>query len=120
MEARSEVVITSPVKDPRSAESLRRWLVRSGAVSNASFESDVAPPGVLGDPVAIVALIVSSVLALPAAIDAVRKWFDTQPPSTPSVTFKVGEVSVEISGDLSEQDMHRFAGILTAAHQAQQ
>lgn len=120
MEGRSEVVITYPVDDLRAAESLRRWLVRSGAVRKATLESDVSPAGVLGDPVAVVALVVSSVLALPATIDAVRGWFKTQPPSTPPVTFRLGPMSVEISSNLNQEDLQHLVQVLTEAHQAQQ
>ncbi|MEU0987849.1 hypothetical protein [Streptomyces sp. NPDC005953] len=110
-----EIVLESPTTDPRAADSLRRWLVRDGAALRATYRSGgPVREGVLADAVAVVAIVISGVLALPAAIDSVRRWFATQPPSTGPIILRRGAVAIEISGSEDVETLGRYVRLLEA------
>ncbi|MEU5402843.1 hypothetical protein ABZ348_26495 [Streptomyces sp. NPDC005963] len=111
-----EIVLESPATDARAADSLRRWLIRDGAALRATHRAGgPVREGILADAVAVIAIVVSGVLALPAAIDSVRRWFATQPPATGPVTLRRGAVSIEISGSEDVETLVRYARLLENA-----
>ncbi|MFE0701221.1 hypothetical protein [Streptomyces sp. NPDC058872] len=110
------ILLTAPVDDARAADSLRRWLMRDGAVQRAELRSTGKErEGVLADPVAIIAIIVSGVLALPGAIDSVKRWRKTQPSTTSPVVLRIGSISVEITGNEDAATLSRYVELLQQA-----
>lgn len=118
------------IDDPRLAASLREWLLRDTRLRGridiqmdtvpgaevASFERDDGDT--LADPTAIVAVVLSTLMALPTFIASIRSWSTAQPPTTPPVVLRHGETSIEISGVTDTAAIAEIAAALTTTLEA--
>ncbi|MFJ8059962.1 hypothetical protein [Streptomyces sp. NPDC096142] len=93
--------------DARATARLYRWLAADESLRPEVFVGRGSPsdtpeppegPDHLGDPVEIISVVVSSLLALPAFVASVRRWFDHEPSPAP-VVLRRGEVTVEVPTD---------------------
>lgn len=66
----------------------------------------------LGDPTAVLSLVVSSALALPAALESLRRWTRAQPPTSPPVLLRRGRTEVEIGPDTTADQLRELLAAL--------
>ncbi|MFC1231190.1 MULTISPECIES: effector-associated constant component EACC1 [Streptomyces] len=107
--------------DPTIRAGLERWLLEddrlrgSLRLSTASPRRSPAHDEYLGDPLSVLALVLSTTLALPAFLDSVRRWFATRPPQAPPLTLTRGAVTVLIPQDMDTVKVAELADALASA-----
>lgn len=103
----------------RAPEALRSFLVRDPVLQAAGRvrwePARPARPGELGTGLDVLTLVVSGMLALPSAIDTVRRWCASPGGSDAGVTMSVGEVTVTVRGDSTAEEVAAMAAALRAA-----
>ncbi|MFD9413052.1 hypothetical protein ACFWBN_39520 [Streptomyces sp. NPDC059989] len=114
----SVIRITSPLGGQAPA-SLQRFLTADPefrACGRARWEAG-APTveGHLGTGLDVLTLVVTGVLALPAAIDTVRRWCTAPGNRDTSVELRAGGVTVIVSGTTALHDVAALATTLAAA-----
>ncbi|MER6153083.1 effector-associated constant component EACC1 [Streptomyces hirsutus] len=104
---------------------LERWLLEddrlrgSLRLNTTSPRQSSAHNEYLGDPLSILAVVLSTVLGLPAFLDSVRRWFATQPPQTPPLTLTRGTVTVLIPQGMDAAGVAELADALSSAEPPQ-
>ncbi|MFI1207318.1 hypothetical protein ACH4UV_06865 [Streptomyces sp. NPDC020802] len=100
---------------------LERWLLADDRlrgtmrVTSSPTGASAAHDEHLGDPLSVIAVVLSTALGLPAFLDSVRRWFATQPPQTPPLTLTRGTVTVLIPQDMDSAKVAELANALSAA-----
>jgi hypothetical protein len=114
--------------DPADASigaGLNSWLVADERLRGTMRFDRPSPGGsstpdeYLGDPLSVLAVVLSTVLALPAFLDSVRRWFATQPPQAPPLTLTRGAVVVQIPQDMDFAKVAELAEALSLTESAQ-
>ncbi|KAB1139610.1 hypothetical protein F7R91_39315 [Streptomyces luteolifulvus] len=115
--------------DPADASigaGLQSWLLADQRL-RGTLRLDQRPAGgtstpdeYLGDPLSILAVVLSTALALPAFLDSVRRWFGTQPPQAPPLTLMRGEVAVQVPRDMDAAKVAELAQALSLTEQQAQ
>ncbi|MCC8452828.1 effector-associated constant component EACC1 [Streptomyces rochei] len=103
----------------KAPDSLRAFLVRDPLIQAAGRVKwqpvHRAKPGELGTGLDVLTLVITGVLALPSAIETVRKWCASVGPSDASVAVSVGDVTVTVTGSTGPDEIAAMATALTAA-----
>ncbi|MFF0445162.1 hypothetical protein ACFYT4_01875 [Streptomyces sp. NPDC004609] len=115
MDERFELRVTGTA--PGTPAALRRWLSRDpqlrGLLSTHwAQETSPRDPEVLGDSLAVLGIVLSGVLALPAFADSVRRWFTTRPPSSAAITVRRGDTVVTLPSGASAEEIVAILGAL--------
>lgn len=101
-------------------DGLRLWLLRDphmrGRGKATWASSRVTRPDELGDALDVLTLVVTSLLALPSAIESVRQWCSTRDAESPPIDLRVGEVTLTLTGTESPE---RIAAFVEAVSKAQ-
>ncbi|MGQ4347515.1 effector-associated constant component EACC1 [Streptomyces sp. SAS_275] len=100
------------------SDGLRLFIQRDAATSRscrAFWDSAPPVPGTLGTGLDVLAIALSSTLALPSAIDVISRWCASLGPAAPRVRIQVGEVSVTVEGRIDAQEIGRVAAVLATA-----
>ncbi|WP_327657199.1 effector-associated constant component EACC1 [Streptomyces sp. NBC_00483] len=102
-------------------DGLRRFLTRDPGlqrVARAAWQPAAPPdPGHLGTGLDILTLVITGALALPSAIDTVRRWCAATGGDGNAISVSGGGVSVTVSGATTPEQAAALAATLTAALQ---
>ncbi|MFD9370013.1 hypothetical protein ACFWA6_20270 [Streptomyces sp. NPDC060020] len=105
----------------RAPESLCRFLVQDRTLrawGRARWEPAApAPEEQLGTGLDVLTLAVTAVLALPAAIDTVRRWCSSPGQGNTRVELHAGDVTVQVTGTTTPEEAAAYATALAAALQ---
>jgi len=114
------VLLTDP-NGGKVPDALRAFLVRDPlmpTVGRVKWQPLTrARPGELGTALDVLTLVVTSVLALPSAIDTVHRWCVSRGRAGASVVLSVGEVTVTVTAGSTPEEVAAMAAALTAALQ---
>ncbi|WAZ26161.1 hypothetical protein STRCI_007712 [Streptomyces cinnabarinus] len=115
------VLLTDP-SGGKVPDALRAFLVRDPlmpAVGRVRWQPSAgARPGELGTAMDVLTLVVTGLLALPSAIDVVRKWCSSPGQTGSSVVLTVGEVTVTVTAASTPEEIAAMAAALTSALRA--
>ncbi|MEU6534563.1 hypothetical protein [Streptomyces sp. NPDC047000] len=119
--------LTVKLGNAQHTASLHRWLLRDqrlrghGSVSLVrSAEEGPAGREQLGDPTAVIAIVLSTALALPEFLASVRRWRTREAPAEPQVTVRTGEVVVEVSHGTTPAQLSALVSALRSAEEQPQ
>ncbi|CCK25084.1 hypothetical protein BN159_0705 [Streptomyces davaonensis JCM 4913] len=117
------VLLTDP-DGGKVPDALRAFLVRDpimptvGRVRWQPLTGARPRPGELGTAIDVLTLVVTSLIALPSAIDVVRKWCSSPGQTGSSVVLSVGEVTVTVTAASAPDEIAAMAAALTTALRA--
>ncbi|MEV0777501.1 hypothetical protein ACIBLA_05530 [Streptomyces sp. NPDC050433] len=102
-------------------DALRRFLTRDPTlqrVGRATWQPAGPPdPGQLDTGLDILTLAITGVLALPSAIDTIRRWCVSTGGEDTAVCVRGGDISVTVSGATTPEQVAALAAALTTALQ---
>jgi hypothetical protein len=105
----------------KAPDALRTFLLRDPDFATAGRvkwqPARPAKPGELGTGLDILTLVVTAVLALPSAIETVRRWCASPGQQDATVVMSVGDVTVTVTAGTSPAEIAAMAAALTAALQ---
>jgi hypothetical protein len=99
-------------------DGLRLFLSRDSvmrSVGRTYWLDKEVEPGTLGQGMDVLALVISNTLALPSAIETVRRWVESRGSASEAVRLTVGETSIVVSGTEDPEEIRRLAAVLQAA-----
>ncbi|WP_329620024.1 hypothetical protein OG357_05325 [Streptomyces sp. NBC_01255] len=99
-------------------DGLRTFLARDAelrGVGRARWTSEAPKEDTLGDALDVLTLVVTSTLALPSAIEAVRRWCGTRG-TTEGVDIRLGSQRITVTGTEDPAEIRRLADLLKAAY----
>ncbi|MFD9208732.1 hypothetical protein ACFVZM_20945 [Streptomyces sioyaensis] len=99
-------------------DGLRIFLSRDSnmrSVGRAYWPSGEIEPGTLGQSLDVLALVLSNALALPSAIETVRRWVESRGSTSEAVRLTVGKTSIVVSGTEDPDEIRHLAALLQAA-----
>ncbi|GGV79704.1 hypothetical protein GCM10015535_16890 [Streptomyces gelaticus] len=105
----------------RVPDGLRAFIARDPSlrgVAQAQWQSRKVQAGTLGDGLDVLALVVTGALALPSAIETVKRWVSSQGGEAASVVISRDGVSVAISGVEDSEQLQKLAAALLPSSSA--
>ncbi|GAA2345022.1 hypothetical protein OKJ48_39930 [Streptomyces kunmingensis] len=102
-------------------DALRRFLTRDPALQRVGRTTwqPLAPPdpGQLDAGLDILTLVITSALALPSALDTIRRWCTSTGSDDTAISVSGGGISVTVSGATTPEQAVALAAALTSALQ---
>lgn len=120
MTDRPSLTLTTVDGDP-APDALRRFLTHDPTlqrVARTTWQPAGPPaPGQLDSGLDILTLVITGALALPSAIDTVRRWCAATGADDNAISVSGGGISVTVSGATTPEQAAALAATLTAALQ---
>lgn len=120
-ESQSTTFEITLLSEGRVPDGLRVFIARDPSlrgVARAQWHSERVQAGTLGDGLDVLTLVVTGVLALPSAIETVKRWVSSQGGEAASVVISRDDVSVTISGVEDPDQLQKLAVALLSPSSA--
>ncbi|MFJ3304340.1 hypothetical protein ACIPSA_14670 [Streptomyces sp. NPDC086549] len=114
-EVQLRIVAETGAKVP---DGLRIFLSRDPelrGIGRARWASTAPKEGQLGDALDVLTLVVTSILALPSAIEAVKRWCGSRG-TVEGVEIRLGSQRITVTGTEDPAEIRRMADLLEAAY----